>query len=158
MLEGVGLITCDHVIGPNSVAFQTHSVSKQFPIEVLLSNNVVDLAILKMPSEDAQGLIRGSADELKLQDHLGIAGFPNYHRGETLQFRTGFITGFRQVSGIRRPLTNAGIVRGNSGGPVLSQANVVVGVAATGGDNVAEAERTEDQSIVPIDALTYLLK
>jgi hypothetical protein len=53
-------------------------------------------------------------------------------------------------------LTNAPIVAGASGSPVLSTGDWVVGVAATGVDRMELAATTEDQGIIPIDALQLL--
>jgi V8-like Glu-specific endopeptidase len=60
------------------------------------------------------------------------------------------------VSGIRRILTNAPIVAGTSGGPVLDKDNRVIGVAVTGAEIMEKAQETEDHGIIPIDALKFL--
>ena len=66
--------------------------------------------------------------------------------------------GFRPTHGVRRLLVNAAIVSGNSGGPVLSTNNKVVGIAVTGADCTENVGSTENHGVIPIDALAYLLK
>ncbi|MBC7953116.1 MAG: hypothetical protein H7Z12_15020 [Rhodospirillaceae bacterium] len=69
----------------------------------------------------------------------------------------GIVVGFRPVSEIRRILTNAPIVTGGSGGPVLDRDVKAIGVAVTGAESLGEVGDTEDLGIIPIDALDILL-
>lgn len=59
-------------------------------------------------------------------------------------------------SGIQRMLTNARIVGGMSGGPVVGPMNTVIGVCVTGADRFESAEDTEDHGVIPIDAIDLL--
>ncbi|WP_419866558.1 hypothetical protein [Methylomonas koyamae] len=68
----------------------------------------------------------------------------------------GLVVGFRPVTGIQRILTNAPIVAGASGAPVLDATGCVIGVAATGKDRMEDVQDTEHHSIIPIDALKFL--
>jgi S1-C subfamily serine protease len=90
-------------------------------------------------------------------DHLLVAGHPNYRPGDSPLVAPGLVVGFRQMSGIRRILTNAPIVAGGSGGPVLDRSGTVVGIAVTGAERLGVVSGTEDLGIVPIDALDILL-
>lgn len=155
-LEGIGMITCQHVIGNNTYAFKAHNPSDKYPINIINANRTIDLAIIGVNSPLQSGLRLGSADNLNQMDHIAIAGFPNYRLGDTGVIIPGLISGFRPTSGIRRLLTNAPIIAGNSGGPVLGRDNCVVGVAVTGADRMEVAQDTENHGIIPIDALNYL--
>jgi S1-C subfamily serine protease len=155
-LSGVGLVTCEHVLGTATKAFRTSAINKKYLITVLAKNEEIDLAILKINTSLDEGLDVGSADNLKEMDHLAIAGFPNYRLGDTGVLVPGLVIGFRMVSGIRRILTNAPIVAGTSGGPVLDKDNRVIGVAVTGAEIMEKAQETEDHGIIPIDALKFL--
>lgn len=156
-LSGVGLITCDHVLGTATHAFRAGSPSIKYAVEVLKREATIDLAILTIDEIDNAGLTFSSADTLKQMDHIAIAGFPNYRLGDSGVIIPGLVIGFRTVSGINRILTNAPIVAGNSGGPALDSMNNVIGVAVTGTDRMEEAQQTENHGIIPIDAIRYLL-
>jgi hypothetical protein len=155
-LSGVGLVTCEHVMGPATHAFRADDFSRKYPITTQTIHRVIDLAILDVHAPLGEGLPMGSADNLKEMDHLAVTGFPNYRLGDSGVIVPGLVIGFRMVSGIRRVLTNAPIIAGNSGGPVLDKDNRVVGVAVTGADRMEEAQETEHHGIIPIDALKFL--
>lgn len=155
-LSGTGLVSCSHVIGPKTAAFHPDNPSKKYPVTVISKNDTIDLAILNIEHEQKNGLSAGSADNLKVMNHVAVAGFPNYRHGDTGVIIPGLVVGFRMVSGIRRILTNASIIAGNSGGPVLSANNLVIGIAVTGADMMEKAQETENHGIVPIEALNYL--
>ncbi len=155
-LEGVGLVTCEHVLGPGSRAFRAWDIHKKFPIRVLSSNADLDLAVLALDPPISSGLQLGTADGLREMEHVAVVGFPNYHLGDSGVISPGLVIGFRIRSGIRRILTNAPIVAGASGGPVLDKNNRVVGVAVTGSDSFGQASDTEKHGVIPIDALRLL--
>ncbi len=156
MLAGTGLVTCQHVLGTATHAIHPLSSLQKFPVRVLAQNPVVDLAVLFIDTNVGLELPKGSADELQQMDHIAVAGFPNFRLGDSGIISPGLAVGFRMRSGIRRILTNAPIIAGNSGGPVLANGNIVVGVAVTGADRMEEAQETEEHGIIPIDALQYL--
>ena len=155
-LSGVGLVTCEHVLGTETKAFRASEFDNKYPIKIKAKNKDIDLAILKIDISLDKGLDLGSADNLKEMDHLAIAGFPNYRLGDSGVIVPGLVIGFRMVSGIRRVLTNASIIAGTSGGPVLDRNNCVIGVAVTGAELMEKAQKTEDHGIIPIDTLKFL--
>ena len=154
-LEGVGLVTCAHCLGSRTQAFRAGDPSRKWPVEVLTRHATIDLAILRLPT-GAQSLAAGNPATLKVMDHLLVAGHPNYRLGDTPMVLPGLVVGFRPVSSIRRVLTNAAVVAGGSGGPVLDKSGAVVGVAVTGSKNFGQAAETENHGIIPIDALGLL--
>jgi len=155
-LSGVGLVTCDHVIRADTHAFRASACSAKLSTRIIAREAQLDLAILEVKCNVLGGLHRGSSDAVSMMDHIAIAGFPNYRLGDTGIFVPGLVVGFRPVSGIRRLLTNAAIVAGMSGGPVVNGQNQVIGVAATGADMMENAQSTEHHGIIPIDALAFL--
>lgn len=157
-LEDVGLMTCEHVIGRATIAFRHSRPEKRFPVRVIARHAVLDLAVLEVDSTSPRMLKRGDASRLAHMDHLLVAGHPDYRLGDSPLVAPGLVAGFRQVSGIRRILTNAPIVAGGSGGPVLDRNGTVVGVAVTGAERLGVVSETEDLGIVPIDALDILLE
>jgi len=80
---------------------------------------------------------------------------PNYRYEDIGVIISGLVVGFRMVSGIQRILTNAPIVAGNSGGPVVGGDNKIVGIAVTGAEMMNLAQEIENHGIVPIDALKH---
>jgi len=156
VLKDLGLITCAHVLGPKTHAFRAANPSIKYPVSVNRQNPVLDLAVLSLPTALNEGLARKTADSLKQLDHVALYGFPNYRLGDTGVVVPGLVVGFRTVSGVRRVLTNAAIVAGSSGSPVLDGSGGVVGVAVTGSDSFDSAHTTEDHGIIPIDALKLL--
>jgi len=106
--------------------------------------------------DSSSGLEIGDSDTIQLNDHIAVAGFPNHNYGDTGIFSPGLIIGFRTVSSIRRFLTNIPLIAGNSGGPIISSKNKVIGVAVTGADKMENAGITENHGIIPINALRVL--
>jgi S1-C subfamily serine protease len=157
-LEGVGLVTCHHVLGPETMAFRADSPGDRFPVEIIAENEDIDIAVLRGAPAVAGTLEQGSADCLSIMDHVAVIGYPNYRLGDSGIIVPGLVVGFRPVSGIRRILTNAPIVAGTSGGPVLGADNRVLGLAVTGADQMENASTTENHGIIPIDALRFLFK
>jgi hypothetical protein len=157
-LNGVGLVTCEHVIsGARALrAFHPSEPTKKHAVRIIKANHVVDLAILDVETVSSRLGLLALDQQSNLHDHALVCGFPNYRVGDQGVFSPGVIIGTRQQSGVRRLLTNAPIVRGMSGGPAIGRDNKVIGVCVTGTDRLATADDTEDKSIIPIDALGLL--
>lgn len=155
----VGLVTCAHVLAKNLLIFHPSNISKKYPIKIIQSNEVLDLALISAPDLPLnEGLPLGTADNVEVIDKVILAGYPNYRIGDTGIISIGEVTGFRMISGIRRILIGTPIIGGNSGGPVLSRTGEVIGVAVTGADRLEDAGETEHHGVVPIDALEWLRK
>lgn len=156
MLKGTGLVTCDHVLGPHTKAFRSDTPSDKREVSVKSREATIDLAVLEMTGGADGELEAGSADQLKQMDHLIICGYPNYRIGDSGTMVPGLVIGFRTVAAIRRILTNAPIIGGTSGAPVIDGSGRVIGVAVTGADRMESAQATENHGIIPIDALRFL--
>lgn len=161
-IEGIGFVTCEHVLTPNMQCFHPQNIQKRYDIEVIARNADIDLAILRIDNlvEDLKlnGLSKGTADNVELMDHIAVVGFPNYSLGDTGILSPGLVIGFRPRHGLRRLLVNASIISGNSGGPIIDSENNVIGVAVTGADCSELTDQTENHGVIPIDALQYLIK
>jgi hypothetical protein len=154
-LEGVGLVTCDHCLGPETMAFRFDDPGRKFAIKVMKRHAIIDLAVLGIETTSGR-LAKGNPSSMNAMDHLLVVGHPNYRIGDSPMSVPGLIVGFRTKSGIRRIITNAPIVAGASGGPVLNAFGDVIGIAVTGSDKFATSAETEDQSIIPSDAIDLL--
>ena len=157
-LKGVGLVTCHHVLSKDTVAFRHDEPSQKFPVKIVASNDAIDLAILSINASFHGELESGTADNLKQMDHLAVVGFPNYRLGDGPFIAMGLVTSFRMKLGIRRIVTDAPIVAGNSGGAVIGEGNKVIGIAVTGARYLQDTKHTEDLGIIPIEALNHLNK
>lgn len=156
-LAGVGLVTCEHVLGPDLTVFHPSNITKRHQVEVISSNPTADLAKICAPGlQLGVGLPLGSADALAEMDRILLAGYPNYREGDTGRVAAGSVAGFRTVSGIRRVLIDTPVIRGNSGGPVLSSTGEVVGIAVTGADRMEDAGETENHGVIPTEALAFV--
>lgn len=159
MLDGVGLITCSHVLGRKSLAWQYGKEGEKFPINILRQDKDIDLAILTIDSTCEASLNISLKGDMELDEEITIAGFPNYNIGTTPHIDSGKVSAKRPVSGISRSSITAIISKGCSGGPVLDKSHAVVGVMVTGADmdEVASGEGPSiDFGVIPINALEKL--
>lgn len=158
-LTGYGVVTNEHVVDGTThlKAFQPNDVTRSYPVRVVKKNAVLDLAIIDIEGAPLSTALEPSINyEANQMDHVAVCGFPNYRRGDSGILSPGMIVGTRMRSGVRRLLTNAGIVGGMSGGPAIGNDNRVIGICVTGADFMQEGRDTEDQSIIPVDALNLL--
>lgn len=110
-----------------------HSSDK---LNLIAENRDLDLALLQLPqtknnSYNGSYFIFGNSDNLKVGDELKVLGYPaddlvdlNITKGTVSGFLEGYI------------LTDARVLSGNSGSPILDKRNKVIGVAVavTGAD------------------------
>jgi S1-C subfamily serine protease len=158
MLESYGLITCEHVLGTNTHAFQANNHNKKYPVRVVAKHEVIDIAILEIDAPSTVFLKKGSTENLKQLDPIAVFGFPNYNWGDTGNILSGHISGFKMVSAIRRILVNTPLIQGNSGSPIINNKNEVIGIAVTGADRMENAQNTENHGVIPIDALDLIIQ
>lgn len=159
-LDGYGFVTCEHVLHDDAgvflqdvALFHSTKPSAKFAVRDVIANRALDPAIFQADAPATYAL-RSSPADMPLQAHVAVCGFPNYRLGDTCTLSPGVVVAHRMAKGgVRRLLTNAGIVGGMSGGPALGKADEVIGVCATGAPWMQATRETEDQSIIPISAL-----
>ena len=164
-LESIGFVTCEHVLHdetgmlfPDVELFHATKPSARFAVRDVVANRALDVAIFQANGCDHGALKVSSTTDVLLQAHVAVCGFPNYRLGDTCTLSPGVVVAHRMArGGIRRLLTNAGIVAGMSGGPALGRADEVIGVCVTGAPWMQATRETEDQSIIPISALQLLI-
>ena len=157
-LVGVGLVTCHHVLRPDTMAFQSHDWRRKWPIKVVSADADLDLAIVEIGGAVSALFQPGSGEDAKQLDQIAVLGFPNYRWGDNCRITPGHVVGHRVVSGIRRLQVSAPIIAGNSGGPVIEGSGKVIGVGVTGADRMEDAQKTENHGVIPIEALRHLKK
>ena len=95
-LKDIGLVTCEHAISSNLLIYSATELGKKYPVSTIRKNGVIDIALIKAHGLPlSKGLPKGSSDYLKQMDHVAIAGFPNYRKGDTGILSPGLVIGFR---------------------------------------------------------------
>jgi S1-C subfamily serine protease len=99
-----------------------------------------------------------SSAALNIGDHVKVLGFPKHRLGGTVNAADGKITAHSPWHGVPHFIVDCSIVQGNSGGPVLNEANEVIGIAVKGQGIPKRFDDDDEMSrFVPIDeALKYL--
>lgn len=157
LMDGVGWVTCAHVVKSDTVAFRSGAEDTRFPVSVKAIDADVDLAVLEIEGLDSSGLARGDSSKLSVPSPVTIVGFPNHTIGDSAMIRPGMVVSTRRHFGFGRYLTNVGIIAGMSGGPVVDSKGLVVGVAATGSKSESSVDRTEFHSFIPIELIDRVL-
>lgn len=157
-LVGYGTVTNAHVVEgtTNLLAFRADQPTEKFLVSIDKQNQTLDLALITIEGGQSPFSLYGASAETKQMDHVAVCGFPNFRLGDSGVLSPGIVVGTRMKSGVQRLLTNAGIVAGMSGGPAIGADNQVIGVCVTGSESYQTTRETEDQSIIPIEALELL--
>ena len=129
-----------------------------------------DVAIVKIEVRNAPILKLADSDKVQLQDHVTVIGYPGaadtFHSG-LLSARSaleatindGKISARKQsASGAPILQTSAPATHGNSGGPVLNDANEVVGLLTFRGDTVNNQEVSGFAFIVASNTVNEYVK
>jgi RNA-directed DNA polymerase len=159
-LEGYGIITCAHCVGTKPFIYHPTEPTKKFPLALKATNDAIDLAILEIENEmPTHTDLSPQTFQSTLQrgEAVKLLGYPGHAPGKEMSVKEGKIQSFTTKSTIRRFNISAPVIAGNSGGPVINRYRRVAGVAVTGADNIEEAEKTEENGVIPIGALTHLV-
>jgi RNA-directed DNA polymerase len=141
-LEGVGLVTADHVLeklpaGGLAELYRPSEPGKKFkasPGSHRCPHR--DLAILDhdVPTGDYLSLpVATSPDHTK--DDIVALGFPEYGPGDQLGKRRGHIIGWATKHGVKLIEVSAMLPGGISGGPIVNDRYQVIAVAQRGGND-----------------------
>ena len=154
-LEGIGLVTCHHVISDSTEAFQANSLAKRYRVKVEAQEPDIDLAVLSIESDAGSSLESAGEVAVRIGDEVAVGGFPAYRLGNSPYYARGHVTSTIAVSGVQRFGVTMAIIEGNSGGPVVDKNNHVVGIAVSGADRFHHAPFREN-SAIPVSALKQL--
>ena len=158
-----------HVIIPDGSAFPFEI--KQYGAPTGESNDQgKDVAIVKIEVRNAPVLKLADSDKVQLQDHVTVIGYP----GAADTFNSGLLSGKSaleatindgKISARKQATSGAPILQtstpathGNSGGPVLNDANEVIGLLTFRGDTVNGQEVSGFSFIVPSNTVMEYVK
>jgi S1-C subfamily serine protease len=158
-----------HVFIPDGSAFPFEI--KQYGAPTGESNDQgKDVAIVKIEVKNAPILKLADSDKVQLQDHVTVIGFP----GAADTFNSGLLDSksafeatindgkisARKSASSGAPIlqTSASATHGNSGGPVLNDANEVVGLLTFRGDTVNGQEVSGFSFVVPSNTVMEYVK
>jgi RNA-directed DNA polymerase len=157
-LDEIGWITCDHVWTSKMKAYHPSASELEWPARKLIGDPDLDLAIVEIDAPSVYGFKPSPRNPVLPGDVVKLAGYPHYAPGATLWEDTGRVVANRHAMGYPRIMINVPTVTGASGGPVLDNRNLVLGIAATGGKNVDEAHRKNANSVIPIASVQILVE
>ncbi|HEV8427057.1 MAG TPA: trypsin-like peptidase domain-containing protein [Pyrinomonadaceae bacterium] len=158
-----------HVIIPDGSAFPFEI--KQYGAPTGESNDQgKDVAIIKIEVRNAPILKLSDSDKVQLQDHVTVVGYP----GAADTFNSGLLSSRSaleatindgKISARKQASSGAPILQtstpathGNSGGPVLNDANEVIGLLTFRGDTVNGQEVSGFSFIVPSNTVMEYVK
>jgi V8-like Glu-specific endopeptidase len=158
-----------HVIIPDGSSFPFEI--KQYGAPTGESNDQgKDVAIIKIEVKNAPILKLADSDKVQLQDHVTVIGYPGaadtFNTG-TLSAKSAFeatindgkISAKKQASsGAPILQTSTAATHGNSGGPVINDANEVVGLLTFRGDTVNGQEVSGFSFVVPSNTVMEYVK
>ena len=158
-----------HVIIPDGSSYPFEI--KQYGAPTGESNDQgKDVAIVKIEVKNAPILKLADSDKVQLQDHVTVIGYPGaadtFNTG-TLSAKSAFeatindgkISAKKQAtSGAPILQTSTAATHGNSGGPVISDTNEVVGLLTFRGDTVNGQEVSGFSFVVPSNTVMEYVK
>lgn len=178
-LKGVGFVTNEHTfkeIIPDAMDTIKIHLSrysdKTFDAKIKALNKDRDIAILEVDEYNPVGfhydLVHFNGQNIK------VLGYPHHGHDDSLNVVPGVITQYRShlmpntfnkengTLGVKqqRIVTNARIVQGNSGGPVINMNGQVIGIATKGFSAISESSNDEPSAenyIVPISEVFTML-
>lgn len=138
LLEGVGLVTADHVVeqleNDEAEIFRPHKPTQRFRAKLTAKRCAHrDLAILSHDiPPDHEAFLRPAGAVLRRESVVAL-GFPAFGDGDVLAEAPGSIIALPTKSGVKMVHTSAPIEGGMSGGPIVNERYEVVAVVHKGG-------------------------
>jgi hypothetical protein len=140
-LQGIGVVSCGHVFrDPKDTGLSIHkweilsayNPHDLFPLIEFTNHPHIDLAILHFNAPLPTSLQRSKC-KIKTRDPVTVIGFPEWNTiGDKIFQDPGRVSQTKTISGVDHILTNRNIGEGNSGGPLLDNEGLVIGVVVYG--------------------------
>ena len=135
-LNGIGLITASHCVkeANNIILFHPSKPSNYFKVTVSHECKYRDLALLSHTIPEIEYFELASSTEIPSVGSNTVAlGFPSYGLGDKLNIRPGTISSKTVKSAVDYLEVTQKLSQGMSGGPLLNNADEVIGVIHKGG-------------------------
>ncbi len=133
------VLTNEHVIAdnPDSVCIWVGN-NTEIPCTVVAEDATKDLAILKLSTPiDEEPLPIGRQDDVKIGDNVFALGYPTNDISTTItsfaddvSVSKGIVSKYSTWNGVLYYQIDAALNQGNSGGPLLHESGVVIGICA----------------------------
>ncbi len=143
----------------------------KLPFETKIAGKPVgegkDVAVIKVEVKNAPVLKLGDSEQVQLQDHLTVAGFPGAGDSGVLNRKSAFVVSFTDGKLSAKKTTEDGApvlqvsapaTHGNSGGPVLDDRGNVIGMLTFGGDRVNGQEVSGFAFAIPSSTIQEFIK
>ncbi len=133
-LRGHGIITSAHVLEAEGVAKwvlrPAWSPGREYPITIFRSADHFDLAQIPPPIESPATLSVSTSIDTVHGSPICIAGFPKWGgAADRVRIEKAHVTGIKVASTVKHVITSGNLLPGNSGGPLLDDRGMVIGVA-----------------------------
>jgi serine protease Do len=152
------IVTNDHVIAGATAVTVTTFDGKTFPAQVINTDTVNDLALIKINATPLQSINIGDASKLRTGDWVLAVGNP---LGQGIIATQGIVSRLGVNAAISSTQTyndlietSAAINPGNSGGPLINMAGEVIGITTLGASGV----QGMGYAISMVDALPVIQK
>lgn len=164
LLEGVGIVTNEHVVTGISKSIARHSISfhragdpKEYSAELILSDKKADLAIFH-PDESFKNipaLKKCGKTTIRSTEPVLSIGFPKHRDGTAHYIAKGNTTQRRRQVDLDLWLVDFILMEGNSGGPMFNDSMEVIGVTARGARNNIDVAL---YGFIPLESLNNFTK
>jgi S1-C subfamily serine protease len=141
LLDGVGLVTNQHVISgvsksmaPHMISFSRAGDDTEIAAELILSDVKADLAVFHPGPmfEKIPRLRKADKEAIRPMDPILSIGFPKHRDGAAHYITRGNTTQLRRQVDLDLWLVDVPLIEGNSGGPIFNDSMEVIGVASRG--------------------------
>lgn len=141
LLDGVGLVTNQHVISGVSKTMARHMLSftrygdnTEITAELILSDAKSDLAVFYPGPqfEKIPKLRKAEREIIRPMDTILSIGFPKHSAGAPPYITRGHTTQLRRQVDLDLWLVDTRLIEGNSGGPIFNDSMEVIGIASRG--------------------------
>jgi len=121
------VLTNSHVVEGNQTVSVVLSDGQELPASIIGRDEITDLAILRISSENLPVVTLGDSDKLEQAEEVIAIGYPLDLEGSATISR-GIVSALRNYGGVDYIQSDTAINPGNSGGPLINLVGEVVGI------------------------------